>query len=129
MFKSIEIEHFRGISHAKIDGLKEVNIFFGKNNCGKSSLLDAIFLISGLSNPKLPININLLRNYLRFEPSDLALDFYTLDTSRPIKIKASNDEVRELMISLFESAASRIDLLGNENNISSTDTKTGMVLC
>lgn len=74
----IEIEHFRGISHAKIDGLKEVNIFFGKNNCGKSSLLDAIFLISGLSNPKLPININLLRNYLRFEPSDLALDFYTL---------------------------------------------------
>ena len=82
MFKSIEIEHFRGISHAKIDGLKEVNIFCGKNNCGKSSLLDAIFLISGLSNPKLPININLLRNYLRFEPSDLALDFYTLDTSR-----------------------------------------------
>lgn len=96
MFKSIEIEHFRGISHAKIDGLKEVNIFFGKNNCGKSSLLDAIFLISGLSNPKLPININLLRNYLRFEPSDLALDFYTLDTSRPIRIKASNDEVRSL---------------------------------
>lgn len=130
MFKSIEIEHFRGISHAKIDGLKEVNIFFGKNNCGKSSLLDAIFLISGLSNPKLPININLLRNYLRFEPSDLALDFYTLDTSRPIKIKASNDEVRELMISLFESAASHIDLLGNENNISSTDTKNryGLVL-
>ncbi len=130
MFKTIEIEHFRGIRHAKIDGLKGVNIFFGKNNCGKSSLLDAIFLISGLSNPKLPININLLRNYQRFEPSDLALDFYTLDTSQPVKIKASNDEVRELMISLFESAASRIDLLGNENNISSTDTKNryGLVL-
>ena len=34
------------------------------------------------------------------------------------------------MISLFESAASRIDLLGNENNISSTDTKNryGLVL-
>lgn len=87
-------------------------------------------MISGLSNPKLPININLLRNYLRFEPSDLTLDFYTLDTSRPIKIKASNDEVREFMISLSESAASRIDLLGNENNISSTDTKNryGLVL-
>ena len=27
MFKTIEIEHFRGIRHAKIDGLKEVNIF------------------------------------------------------------------------------------------------------
>ena len=26
MFKSIEIEHFRGISHAKIDGLKEAHL-------------------------------------------------------------------------------------------------------
>lgn len=82
MFKSIEIERFRGIKHSRIDGLGQVNLFFGKNNCGKSSLLDAIFLISGLSNPKLPININLLRSYQRFEPSDMALDFYELDTTR-----------------------------------------------
>ena len=34
MIKTIEIEHFRGIRHAKIDGLKEVNIFFRNNNCG-----------------------------------------------------------------------------------------------
>lgn len=130
MFKNIEIDHFRGIRHAKVEGLKEVNLFFGKNNCGKSSLLDAIFLISGLSNPKLPININLLRSYQRFELSDLALDFFALDTSHPIRVSASNDEVRELEISLFESATSRIDLLGNENNISSTNTNNqyGLVL-
>lgn len=130
MFKSIEIERFRGIKHSKIDGLGQVNLFFGKNNCGKSSLLDAIFLISGLSNPKLPININLLRSYQRFEPSDMALDFYELDTTRPISIKASNDEVRELQISLFESTSSKIDLLGDDNNLASTDApnKYGLVL-
>lgn len=130
MFKSIEIEHFRGIKHSKIDGLGQVNLFFGKNNCGKSSVLEAIFLIVGLSNPKLPININLLRSYQRFEPSDMALDFYALDTMHPISIKASNDEVRELQISLLESTSSKVNLLGNDNNLASTDArnKYGLVL-
>ena len=130
MFKCIEIDRFRGIRHSKIEDLRQVNLFFGKNNCGKSSLLDAIFLISGMSNPKLPININLLRNYQRFEPSDLALDFYSLDTTHPICIKASNTERRELNISLWESASNKIDLLGEENNISTTDpnSKYGFLL-
>ncbi len=114
MFESIEIERFRGIKHSRIDGLRQINLFFGKNNCGKSSLLDAVFLISGLSNPKLPININLLRSYRKFELPDLALDFYSLDTTGPISIKASNKETRELQISLFESASGRIDFHGSD---------------
>ena len=114
MFESIEIERFRGIKHSRIDGLRQINLFFCKNNCGKSSLLDAVFLISGLSNPKLPININLLRSYRKFELPDLALDFYSLDTTGPISIKASNKETRELQISLLESASGRRDFHGSD---------------
>ena len=130
MFKDIEIERFRGIKHSKIEGLKQINLFFGKNNCGKSSLLDAIFLISGASNPKLPLNINLLRNYRRLEASDIILDFYSLDVAHPISIKATNHETRELQISVFESSSSKVDLLGNDNNIASTDSNAhyGLVL-
>ena len=65
MFHNIEINRFRGVKYSKIVGLKQINLFFGKNNCGKSSILDAIFLISGISNPKLPLNINIIRNYRR----------------------------------------------------------------
>jgi AAA15 family ATPase/GTPase len=130
MYRSIEIDSFRGIRHSRIDGLQQVNLFFGKNNCGKSSMLDAIFLISGMSNPKLPININLLRNYQRIEASDMLLDFYALDASSPIRVKAYNDEERELQISLFESADSNVGLLDSSNNISSTepDNQYGIVL-
>jgi AAA15 family ATPase/GTPase len=130
MYRSIEIDSFRGIRHSRIDGLQQVNLFFGKNNCGKSSMLDAIFLISGMSNPKLPININLLRNYQRIEASDMLLDFYALDASSPIRVKAYNDEERELQISLFESADSNAGLLDSSNNISSTepDNQYGIVL-
>lgn len=42
MFHNIEINRLRGIKHSKIEGFKQINLFFGKNNCGKSSLLDAI---------------------------------------------------------------------------------------
>ena len=51
MFNKIEVYYFRGIKSAVIDNLGQVNLFWGKNNCGKSSLLDAIFLVSGMSNP------------------------------------------------------------------------------
>ena len=37
MFENIHIDHFRGIKSCQIDGLEQVNLFFGKNNCGKSS--------------------------------------------------------------------------------------------
>lgn len=130
MFHNIEINRLRGIKHSKIEGLKQINLFFGKNNCGKSSLLDAIFLISGISNPKLPLNVNIIRNYRRLEPSDMKLDFYSLDMSSPIVIKAENDETRELKISVVESSSSKVNLLGEDNNVASTDldNKYGLVL-
>ena len=43
MFDKIEIERFRGIKYASIEGFKQINLFFGKNNCGKSSLLESLF--------------------------------------------------------------------------------------
>lgn len=130
MFHNIEINRLRGIKHSKIEGLKQINLFFGKNNCGKSSLLDAIFLISGISNPKLPLNVNIIRNYRRLEPSDMKLDFYSLDMSSPIVIKAENDETRELQISVVESSSSKVNLLGEDNNVASTnlDYKYGLLL-
>lgn len=130
MFHNIEINRFRGIKYTKIGGLKQINLFFGKNNCGKSSLLDAIFLISGISNPKLPLNVNIIRNYRRLEPSDMKLDFYSLDISSPIVIKAENEEKRELEISVVESSYSKVNLLGDSNNVASTepDNKYGLML-
>ena len=45
MFHNIEINRLRGIKYSKIEGLKQINLFFGKNNCGKSSLLYAILFL------------------------------------------------------------------------------------
>ena len=64
MFKEVEIKSFRGIDYLKLEQFGGVNVFFGKNNCGKTTVLEGIFLLSGMSNPLLPERINMLRNKL-----------------------------------------------------------------
>lgn len=117
MFNRIEIERFRGIRYASIDGFKQINLFFGKNNCGKSSLLESLFLASGLSNPSLPIHVNFMRGYSKVRFDDLKLDFYNLDSSQPIHIRMENEEKRDLKISLIEQNQNSISLNADETNI------------
>lgn len=61
-FKNIEINNFRGIDHLKIDDFSRVNVFLGQNGSGKSSILETIMMLVGISNPELPQAINSLRS-------------------------------------------------------------------
>ena len=117
MFNRIEIERFRGIKHATIDGFKQINLFFGKNNCGKSSLLESLFLASGAANPMLPMYANFMRGYSKSRLSDLQLDFYNLDSSQPIHIRLENEERRDLRISLYEQSQNHVSLKAEDANI------------
>lgn len=123
MFKKIEIDRFRGIKKASIEGLSQINLFFGKNNCGKSTLLESLFLATGLSNPLLPVHINFMRGYVKTRLSDFKLDFYGLDSAKPIHIKLINDEVRDLNISLFEHNRDSVSLDVKDANILSNMEK------
>lgn len=62
MLKYIEINNFRGIEALKIKNIKKINLIVGKNNCGKTSILEAIFLLRGISNPQLAVNIHGFRD-------------------------------------------------------------------
>lgn len=117
MFNKIEIERFRGIASASINGFRQINLFFGKNNCGKSSLLECLFLASGVSNPLLPIHVNLMRGYNKTRLNDLKLDFYNLDSTYPIHIRLDNDETRDLKINLFEQKRNNVSINADDANI------------
>ena len=43
MLKRLQIRNFRGFNALKIDQLSGINLIAGKNNSGKTSLLEAIF--------------------------------------------------------------------------------------
>jgi hypothetical protein len=49
MIKGARIEGFRGIQRLEVDGLGRVNLIIGKNDCGKTALMEAL-MIAGSSS-------------------------------------------------------------------------------
>ena len=90
-YQTISISHFRGIEHVELQGLKQVNLIVGKNNSGKTSLLEAFFLLAGMSDPRLAIAINQFRDLSLNADSDFKYIFNKLDFTVPIQFAGTID--------------------------------------
>lgn len=110
MFENIDIHCYRGIADTRIEGFERVNLFFGKNNCGKSTLLEAIFMLTGQSNPTLPIAINHTRGQLDVSEQSLELLFHKPGNCKEFTIEASGSEHRELTVRMVRLHSTLIEL-------------------
>lgn len=90
--ENIDIENFRGFEKLKLERFKKVNLFLGQNNCGKTSLLEALFLVTGISNPQLSININAFRDLPFLDEEDFRYLFHDLDYNVSPKLIANFSE-------------------------------------
>lgn len=102
-FKNIEINNFRGIGHLKIDDFSRVNVFLGQNSSGKSSILECLLLIMGMSSPDLPHNLNKLRSRNNLTGvADVRYMFNNLilSNSPEITVLLADDVQRHLKMSL-----------------------------
>jgi AAA15 family ATPase/GTPase len=61
MYKSFEAENFKCFHNFKITDLKRINLIAGKNNVGKTALLEAFFIHAGAYNPELVLRVNVFR--------------------------------------------------------------------
>src|SRR5574344_1559587 len=115
-FKSLNIKNYRGIGEncLKVDNFGDINIFTGKNNSGKSTLLEAIFQVANVVNANGTISeLYQARQSLIVQNSDLLPMFYMLNTNnspffevqikntktiriRKVKIEANRDNVIEM---------------------------------
>ncbi|MCA6072489.1 MAG: AAA family ATPase [Endomicrobium sp.] len=108
LFKSVNINNFRSLKNLQIKDLKLVNLLIGKNSCGKTSVLEALFLLIGANNPTLPISIQNLRQMSIHSGNDLKYLFNDFNISNTIDINAetANNKKMSLEISplvgLFE---------------------------
>ncbi|NJE79667.1 AAA family ATPase, partial [Thermococcus sp. GR4] len=50
MITSLHIRNFRGISNLRLNDLSRINVVVGRNNVGKSSVLEAIAIAVGAVN-------------------------------------------------------------------------------
>jgi hypothetical protein len=51
MITSIKIQGYRGFEHFEMAGLGRINLLVGTNNSGKTSVLEAIYLLTSLGDP------------------------------------------------------------------------------
>ncbi len=58
MLKSLRIRNFRNLADLKIDRLARVNLLTGRNNSGKTTLLEALFLLVGEGDPAAAVAMN-----------------------------------------------------------------------
>jgi AAA15 family ATPase/GTPase len=95
MIREFTVKNFRGFQDFSIDNLSQVNLFSGKNNVGKSALLEGLFLHFGNTNPQLALIVNGFRglNDLTFEFKSFSANpfdslFFNLDHTKTIELNS-----------------------------------------
>ena len=125
-FKNIEINNFRGIDQLKIEDFSRVNIFLGQNSSGKSSVLECLLLLMGMSNPDLPQTINSIRSRSYSGFTDLFYLFHNYDWKEVPRIAAEmNDDSKrdlELYMTFVFDEKSQSD--SQNGHIPTSETKT-----
>ena len=75
---SLEIKNFRAFKHLRIEHLGRVNLIVGKNNVGKSSVLEALWLYSVQGEPDILLRILQRRNVIKRRDISEPVDEATL---------------------------------------------------
>jgi AAA15 family ATPase/GTPase len=95
MIREFTVKNFRGFQDFSIDNLSQVNLIAGKNNVGKSALLEALFLHFGNTNPQLAMQINGLRGmrdmtfeFKSFSSNPFDSLFFNLDHTKIIELNS-----------------------------------------
>ncbi len=76
LLKDLTIENFKGFDKVELKDFSKINLILGRNNSGKTSILEAIFLLTGMSNPSLPDNINRFRGIRTIDAGNLKYLFH-----------------------------------------------------
>ena len=97
MLNSLRIRNYRVFKDLKVDGLHRINLIAGKNNSGKTSFLEAIFLLCGCGDPLIAMNANVIRGQdsgIAVTQSSIMTDwkstFHNLCLDRAIEIEGTH---------------------------------------
>jgi predicted ATP-dependent endonuclease of OLD family len=83
----LSINNFRAFKQFDVDTFGQINLITGMNNSGKTSLLEALYLNLGPTNPTLWLNINARRGIDRVSPKESTINYlhHQMNVNVPIK--------------------------------------------
>lgn len=93
MIYSLRITSFRCHRQAELPGLSRINLLLGKNNSGKSAVLEALLFLALPANPRdVMVRLNELRGYGPGADQDEIMEslFYNWDRTQEVIIEAAD---------------------------------------
>ena len=116
MYRSFEIRNFRGLENLSIEGLGQINLITGKNNVGKTALLEALWIHHGAVIPDLGLRVDSFRGLDAGNSEDFMGNlFFGFDHDSVIKLCAKGDwghETRQLEMCLEDRPTVEIPVSG-----------------
>ena len=136
MYRSFSIKNFRCFDELTVEGMGRINLIAGKNNVGKTALLEALWVHSGgPARPDRSLRLDRLRGLDAIEPrSNINHLFYSFDDSTEIKLTACGDwdtATREISICAEEldRVQAPLDVLDDDiNNPNSSVSRKQLVV-
>ena len=127
MYCAFNVKNFRGFDDLTIEGLRRINeglrrinLIAGKNNVGKTALLEALWIHHGAVNPDLAVRVYAFRGLEQVAPDNfLGNLFHGFDRRLTVELKAKGewgDTPRLLKMWFEDSSTFEIPLHGLENN-------------
>ena len=129
LMDSFEVENFRSLKHLKLEKLARVNLLVGKNNSGKTSVLEGIFLLQGAGSHSGLATIEHERG-LKEDENEFRHLFYRFNFSNSIKIIIGHREAKVLealpnaTVTLVVAAQKKEGFSGRKSLAVSTKTET-----
>ncbi len=129
MITKLYIENFKDLKKLILNDLKEITLISGKNNIGKTSILEAILLLFNykVSSLLVPVLGNRLVNgfpvNVRFEHAVTGI-FNDYDVNKRITIKSNNDELIIKLIHNAKLLVQQSSNIPNFNNLLTTPVTT-----
>ena len=142
MLKSLRVRDFRGFRDLRVEGLGRINLFAGRNNSGKTALLEALSLLTGAGYPSLAFNPLVTRGAELLAESESASVsqapgisvhesvwkpmFHELDLDRKIKVEARHSTLGALSLNVDFARRKNVEIkiggLGGKSVITLQDT-------
>lgn len=121
MFKNISIKNYKKINQLSLNELKQFNIFVGKNNVGKTSILEAIYVLINPSNPQLPFNTNIHRNIDIINTQFWKNIFYKFNESNRVSLAAKMQNELEVVVNISGNQNSDETIQISNNSLMNND--------
>lgn len=113
MYKAFRVKNFRCFSDIAFESLERVNLITGKNNVGKTALLEALWVHQGFHNPQMGFRIDAMRGLTLIQAGRVLRNlFFRFDQGAKIQISSErhSGESRTLSITVQDPVSTTLPL-------------------